>query len=185
MKIAFVHIPKTGGGSVFNWFKNNNLMDLLVYYGHKDLDYIKSHYTGTYSTSFSIVRNTYDKLISSYVFSKNKMLKKANKGDNRETHLKLLAAHEQGLIPFVQTMIDLNYIHTRSQIEYTKGVEHILKTPNENNILQKLTGCSIPIQKTDRILSYNKKDFYTPQYIRFVEKHFGQEIEHFGFQPNY
>ena len=94
MKIAFVHIPKTGGGSIVEWYKRNNLQSQFVFHGHKDIEYIKA-IDNSFNTSFCVVRNTYSRLISAYVFSEAKFRKNIAKGYRVNEMSELLAAWER------------------------------------------------------------------------------------------
>lgn len=61
-KIAFIHIPKTAGVAVVNNFN----MDIEG--DHKNYRYYKEKYPGYYL--FAIVRNPYDRLVSTFEFMK-------------------------------------------------------------------------------------------------------------------
>jgi len=85
MKIAFVHIPKTGGASVYRWWYKNlrNSNFQFVRNGHEFIGNIKEDY----DKSFTITRNTWNRLISLYVFQEQKCYQKIRK--NHQLYLGL------------------------------------------------------------------------------------------------
>ncbi len=184
MKVVFIHIPKTGGGSVFDWW-NKNLKDSdfqLIRNKHCMLDVVKE----PYDTSFTITRNTFDRLISLYSFVEEQCYKAFAKKRNIKANKKKLEAFNKGLIYYINYAFDNSIEGSLSQIDYIKGVDHIFKTETLKNDFKKIqqwANCSIPLRKNIHVGKYNKKHFMTPDFIKLVSTLYEKEIEYFNYKP--
>jgi len=184
MKVAFVHIPKTGGASVYRWWYQN-LKDSqyqLIRNDHLFLNSIQENY----DTSFTITRNTWDRLISLYVFQKVKCEQRIPKNYKVEHYTKMLDVWHKGIEYYIDYSLDKGYNGTTSQLEYIKGVENIFSNETLSDDFKKIKKwfqCDIPLKRNVHIGKYNKKDYLTPKFIDFVYKRFEKEIEYFSYCP--
>ena len=186
-KLAFVHIPKTGGGSVLEWFKRNNIENHLVFYGHKKLYEIQDLHNGKIDYSFVVVRNTYERLISAYEFTYEKAKKKVAKNNNVDINKKILEAHEAGIVEFVKFMHSIDHTSTQSQLQFSLGVDCIVQSSEleKPNKLNSIFNINDPIKKERRVLDYNDEKYYTEDYIDTVYNLYKTEIDFFGYKPKY
>lgn len=185
MNVVFVHIPKTAGGSIYRWWSTNCKDSDFQLIKNKHL--ILQDATQLYDTSFTVTRNTYDKLISLYVFQEHKCYQKIRKKYKVDFYEEILNAWNKGITYYLSYAIDNNFNGVKSQLEYIKGVEHIFSTENLLHDFQKIqtwSNCFVPLQKNVNVGKYNKNDFMTSEYIKFIEKNFEDEIEYFNYKPN-
>lgn len=184
MKVLFVHIPKTAGGSIFRWWLHNCQYTNFELIRNKHLTI--SEATQNFDKSFTVTRNTYDKLISLYVFQEHKCYQKIRKNYKVDFYNSILNAWNKGIIYYLEYALDNQFNGVKSQVEYSRGVDHIFSTENLKNdfkIVQDWANCHIPLEKNVHVGKYNKKDFMTNEYIKFIEKNFEDEIEQFEFKP--
>ena len=185
MKVAFVHIPKTGGASVYRWWYKN-LKDSSFQFIRNDhlfLDSIQEQY----DTSFTITRNTFNRLISLYVFQKVKCDQRLRKNYKVDYYNKMLEVWNKGIIYYLEYSLDNNMNGVTSQLKYIKDVEHIFSNETlsaDFKKIQKWSNCYIPLERNVHVGTYNKKDFMTAEFIKLVSNRFADEIEYFNYQPS-
>lgn len=185
MNVLFVHIPKTAGGSIFRWWLNNCQESNFKIIRNKHLTLADA--TQSFDKSFTVTRNTFDKLISLYVFQEHKCYQKLRKNYKVDFYNNILDAWNKGITYYLEYALDNQFNGVKSQVDYIEGVEHIFSTENLKNdfkTIQDWSNCYIPLEKNVHVGNYNKKDFLTKEYISFVEKHFEKEIEYFNFKPS-
>lgn len=200
MTILFIHIPKTGGTSIRTWFDENVNIERpnsIISFDHTPYyDVVKNY--GNFDWSFTVVRNTYERLVSLYLYSWNKSKRRMEKGiknntiDEDNTFITKIA--EEGIIKFLNTFIDekRNELAGRvlprliSQLEYSNGVDYILRHDNLINdfkIVQEKLNCFIPLTQKRNYMGTEelKLKYYTPEFFKIIEKYYGEEIEYFKF----
>ena len=187
MKIAHVHIPKTAGGSVNDWFKKNS-PDTLIFTGHKTLDKCDEDY----DFSFCIFRNTYHRLISAYEFSRTESVRKYNKRIKKGDYVgaqeakDIMEKEDEGIISWLSYHIDRDANTFWTLDRWSKDVDLILHQENlsvDFQQIQKKINCFVPLEKSHHVLNYDRKKYLTEEYIDFVTKNYKEEIEKYGYQP--
>lgn len=197
----FVHIPKTAGESIKRWLSDNSINfnsdpELL----HKSLDEIKNFYVEkdgkiNYRFSFTVVRNTYDRMISLYEWTKYKRTRKFFKDIKRgnppnPTDKKLIEVLEKGIVYFLNFLKDNpfdNYT-LRSQVDWIKDVDIILRTENiteEFGIIQNKLNCHSPLTQKLHVLDYDPSIYYSDNFLKFVETNFQDELDYFKYLPKH
>ena len=190
--ILFVHIPKAAGGSVKIWARDNQYS--FVTQGHDTIPEIKA--TGkTWTTSFAITRNTYQRMVSLYLWSDFKARKFLRNGKkNIEISTQIVNNHAKGIDYFIEWYAN-NVEDFHNQMEYVEGVDIILEYENleeDFKQIQKLTGISDPLPRTksakfvDTHAAHQEKlnSFITDSYIKTIDRLFPEEIEYFGYTPH-
>lgn len=186
MKVAHVHIPKTAGGSVNQWFKKYT-PESLVFGTHKTIDKC----TKEFDFSFCIVRNTYHRLISSYEFAKSvsleKYKKRLNKGNAQDaiSSLEMMEHIDKGIIPWLKYNIDRDANTFWPLDRWTKDVDIVLHQENLTEDfyqIQEKLNCFKPLEKTHHVLQYNKTQYLTKEYVDFVYKYFYKEIDKYNYK---
>lgn len=186
MLVAFVHIPKTGGGSVKHWW-NQFVADQhsMVTYMHKGLDDVLSYHCCQVDTSFTMVRNTYHRLVSLYVFAQAKAQRALIYDPNDIKALEMLNYHAQGIIPFLRWMQDISHDAVKSQMDYCKNVEHVIvdNNPEQWQIFCDRIGIKGMPERTHRVQNYDFLDFYDQNFQQWVHHNYTAEIDYFEFTP--
>lgn len=188
MKLAFVHIPKTAGGSIKTWFRNH-CNETFVTQRHNLL----KEFNYDYDISFTVTRNTYKRLISLYNHSKIITPQKIFKRELKQTkpeeviHLKEIKKHQdRGLLDYLRYLIDIDDNATKSLLQWTDDVDIVLEQENlktQFKQIQTLANCFVPLPTDIHKMKYNYEDFCTNEYISFIEKNFEKEIELFNYTP--
>jgi hypothetical protein len=181
-KIAMVHIPKTAGGSIKNWIKNNNLSDQFCFSGHDRLVDFPLDYT----ISFTVVRNPYSRLISAYVWSKYDIKRQINKGLKKKSEIRknwLLYQNdviENGIIYWLDWLQEVNLEIGYSQLKWSEGVDIILKQENllQDFIqIQNIVNCHEPLPNSYHKMTYSKENYITDKFVETVNKYYNKEFE--------
>lgn len=186
MKIAYVHIPKTGGGSVKHWWTQDvDPLHKMINQGHKDLHFLADQTTDLIDTSFTVVRNTWKKLISNYVYTRTKLAKKKIKRPYDTLTMEACRHHDMGIIPFTEWMRSINHHNVRCQVSYSQNVEHIIvdHDPRQWSAFCQLLGVDHAPAHTHRVQRYDYAQYLTQDFIEWTADHYALEIERFGFKP--
>lgn len=199
MKSVFIHIPKTAGTSIRHWMNENNLVgkeDSVVHcYGHATLSQVTTTY-GKFDWSFAVARNTYERLASLYLYSRNKskrrMEKALRRNDIDKDNTFIYECAEQGIEYFFEQFIDEKRPELAgglwmSQLEYIEGVDNVLLHHNldkDFEIVQKKLNCFVPLTQNRNYMGTEKKkiELYTDRYVKLVKKYFEEEIDYFKFK---
>ena len=184
MKVAYVHIPKTGGGSIKHWWATEiEDKHQLITHAHLDLMGIISVTGQSIDTSFTVVRNTWSRLISAYVFAKSKIEKKSSKDPGNVWLLDSIVQHNQGIIPWLDWMRSQDHVNTRCQVRYSQGVEHIIRDHalEEWHHLQRVLGLDSVPGRTHRVLEYDQNDYLDQPLIDWIGNNYADEIDLFQF----
>jgi hypothetical protein len=189
---AFVHIPKAAGGSIGNWFKTHIGSPKFV--GHLSLDEMKPlipHFA--YNISFTVTRNTYERMVSMYLFAHRpeRLKKMLSRAQNDADIARLTKQYDDdmfewdnGIENYIQTNRQRNEKHTISQMEYIRNVDIVIDLDNLDQgfkQIQEHTGCFEPLTRASHVQKYNPKEYYTDSYIQFIQDTFPDEIAHFGY----
>ena len=192
MKVAFVHIPKTAGASVQAWLKQNRIHHQPI--GHLTLDEReKRHLPTKYDISFTIVRNTYSRMLSLYNWGKHKIpksiwrAKKQNKTDMLENYFyPMQRAWEKGIVYYIDYCIANELRNVKCQTDFIQDVNIILKYESLQQdflTIQNLVNCREPLSQ--QVHNYKNKTVneYSTEYIRCIKKHFNKDLDYFGYTP--
>lgn len=197
MSIIFVHVPKTAGTSIKQWINDNvnsKYPGKVRCPGHVPFsEVIKTHTSVEWS--FAVVRNTYERLASLYFHSAAKSKRRMEKGirngipDIGNTFV--VETAEKGIVHFYKTFIEdgRKELHDGlwlNQLAYVQGVDTILlhnKLKDDFHIVQEKLNCYEPLTQNRNYMATEteKTNLYNTEYFELIEKHFGEEIEHFKF----
>ena len=194
MKVAFVHIPKTAGGSIKSWLAVNQKNYDFQYQSHPTAHLLLQDMTVSFDFSFTVVRNTYDRMISLYEWSKYKIGTKVRKQEKRNNviktdDLRVIDALEKGINYYLPWICEnTGYSHLmESQMVWIKGVDYIINTENlkeEFKVIQNKLNCYEPLIQTVHKLSYDPVQYYSKEFVSIVEKLYSEEIQYFNYEPN-
>lgn len=194
MDVAFVHIPKTAGGSIKSWLATHQKKYEFRYQSHPTAHVFLQDMTLSFDFSFTVVRNTYDRMISLYEWSKYKIGAKVRKQEKRNKviktdDLRVIDALEKGINYYLPWIYEnTGYSHLmKSQLVWIKGVDYIINTENlkeEFKLIQNKLNCYEPLIQTVHKLSYDPVQYYSKEFVSTVEKLYGDEIQYFNYEPN-
>jgi len=171
---TFIHIPKTAGVSVSNWLVKHisnarQLGHKSIYMGkHADMDFLqKTH--GDLGTTFVIVRNPWDRMVSGYHYIR------------RTTDIKIDFAS------FIKKRWAKGYGCVRKE-QYkfiNDNIDHILRLENldkDFKIIQDFYNIHEPLgspQNTSVHSHYT--DYYTQELIDIVAHEYKKDVELFNY----
>jgi hypothetical protein len=185
MKLAHVHIPKTGGGSIKQWFIENQPKNYTAE-GHKLL----KNFTTDYDKSFTVIRNTYYRLISVFQWAcfttEDKLNKRKLKNNTKDLKFLENALHyqNQGIISYLNFLLDENDPSIMSLKKWTHDVDIVIRLENINEDfiqIQEILNNHTPLVHKKRNLIYNANSLITNEYVKFVEKHWYEEINQYRY----
>ena len=185
---AFVHIPRTAGGSIKLWAQQNNIP--LTVFGHYTAIQLKE--ITTWNQCFTVTRNTYSRLISLYLFSKPKAEKNIRlvrkyveiSKQVLENHSKVIEYFTKWYVTEIPTFYN--------QLEYIKGVDILLSFENliqDFTKIQSIIGCQAPLvqskhkkyTKKFHAPSVTPKELLTTGYINTIKYLFAEELDYFDY----
>lgn len=191
-KITFVHIPRTGGTSIGHWLLSNiNSTYRYSYYDHPTISNMHCR-----STSFTVVRNPWDRLVSIYHFiinlsSNDRAFRNISKTDRAllnqvSDRVRMLEFNDwiASLDGFVSP-VNLPYTVFSNQIEWSKNVDIILRFESLNQdfkIIQDLLNCSSPLIHQNKTDHSAYQDIYNSYSKDLVYKWFKPDIDQLGYE---
>lgn len=176
-RCTFIHLEKNGGTSITQWLKENcsgyrisgkhTPYRKLLKKGFSDLGF-----------TFAVVRNPWDRVVSSFVYQLHKEEKRASKiGTSYE---KLTFEQWVDTISSYQS----HYI-TKPQLPRIDGVDYVLKFENLDSDfvkIQELLECYEPLKKINTSQHTEYKNYYNERTKQIVEKIYTVDIEKFGYE---
>lgn len=185
-KIIFIHIPKTAGVS----FLKSMFGDVTLE-GHRSVSFYKKIFKNTYSDflTFTIVRNPWDRLYSSYKFLQKGGINIHDK-NAFQTHLCNYRDFEDFVINGLDQKIIWKIVHFIPQynficdendkilVDYVGKFENLKKSVEEINDIFKL---DFELEHHNKNYKKNFKDIYTPEMIEKVSQIYQKDIDIFEY----
>jgi len=191
IRLLHLHIPKTAGSSIREWFLYNCLHRKYIYVGHN----LNDLYTRKHDKSFTVVRNTYDRIISVWEWALQtrrgdlETAKFLNKPEKIKLFNEQLRHIDKGTIDYLEFCIDENDPMVCNQIEWSKDIDYVLRLEeldNDFSFIAKVVKWEKPLNFREKEISYDKNKYLNNKdFINFVNKHWGDEIEHFKYRIEY
>ena len=188
MKIGFVHIPKSAGGSITRWARENHA-DVFVGIGHNSLaEYNKFHFDRT----FAIPRNTYRRILSLYNWADYKYTKTLIKNSETSEKYKMASRQQKywskGIVPFCDYIFENPQVRSHhDQLKYIKDVD--LLVPYESLAedfykIQELFQSTAPLvhRAHSRTSNLHISDLST-DFVKCIKRHFAEELDYFEYEP--
>jgi hypothetical protein len=201
MEALFIHIPKTAGTSIREWYNsninnNNTNTNKVTCYGHVPYSTSVEKSNITFDWSFSVVRNTYERLASLYLYSWNKskrrMEKASRRGEIDTTNTTIVREAEKGIENFFKVFIEEGRTELAgglwmSQLTYSSGVDYILRHENlqeDFKIVQDKLECHNPLTQNRNFMNSDSKKIqnYSESYFKLIELYFQEELDYFKFK---
>lgn len=209
LPILYIHIPKTGGSSVSEWYTQQYGTYRMCIHGSMKVDLL---YNASKSMpSFTIVRNPYDLVYSWYRWMKTKLTEMKEVCDRTGMPFPRECQDEayswsRGFEYWLERNIDVksiiddgelsfnNISPSYNQLSYCKRddivcVDHFLKLENieqDWKIVQEITKSPYNLGLHNRTVfrGQDYKDAHTVVTKRIVEKYYEEDLETFGYKFN-
>ena len=189
-EVVFVHVPKTGGASVLQICIRHGVR--LIGHDLRNPNYIslaeyRKRKTGIYS--FSIVRNPWDRVVSTYYFLKSGGIKQEDKEDAERFVTRYSCFDEFVLEAFRDNTI-LEQIHFRPQYKWISDDRGII-TDQLGRFENLQIDCSrwfsmigLPNYKLPHVNRSRHdlyKTYYTKQTQEIIRRIYSRDIQLFGY----
>jgi len=198
-KLIFIHIPKTGGSSLACPGYKGVLLPYLgetdiVHGSHPSARILKKKFPDVWNDyyKFAVVRNPWERLVSSYFYFLGKIVGK-DFDKKKETELGKKIAAFQNFDDFCRSLNHLPLdTHFSSQLDF-------ITDEDENVIMDKvcrletitedfaavcsetgLPDISLPVKRRTRHAHYSH--YYTDEGIENVRRHYSRDIDFFGYE---
>ena len=185
-KTIFIHIPKTAGISLVK-----SIFGDVTLEGHRSVSYYKQVFKNRYSDffTFTIVRNPWDRLYSSYKFLQKGGINIHDK-NAFETHLSIYKDFEDFVINGLNEKIISKITHFIPQHEFICDkngeiiVDYVGKFENLNKAVDKINDIlksEFKIEHHNKTNKKNYKDIYTTEMIVKVNQIYQKDIDIFEY----
>jgi hypothetical protein len=196
---VFIHVPKNAGTSVSTWLRRHLDNSKTVKRKHDSYSEIQRKYGNDLGFSFAIVRNPWDRVVSSYFYNKKRFEWKYQNIDQiiedkkRKNSKALLKAENIKKIKEIILKDDFElYVRSKlfqpvelSQVTMTNGVQCILKYENLNkdfSIIQDYFNIEqgLPLKNTSSHRSY--RNYYNNETKNIVYKYYKDDIKKWKYE---
>jgi len=185
-KTIFIHIPKTAGVSLVK-----SIFGDVTLEGHRSVSFYKQVFGKIYSDffTFTIVRNPWDRLYSSYKFLQKGGINIHDK-NAFETHLSIYKDFEDFVLNGLNEKIISKITHFIPQHEFICDkngkiiVDYVGKFENLNKLVDKINDILKSEFKLEHHNKTNKKDYkdiYTTEMIEKVHQIYQKDIDIFEY----
>lgn len=206
INVLFIHIPKTGGSSVDNYFaqKINKTLDTSLYYEEKpskfygvslqhqtlqtikgNPDFFKINWNNI--TLMTIVRNPYTRILSE-VFWRRCHLMKHNKNIKMYQNKEEVELQIKNYINLYKNDNNVLDNHMRPQYEFLIDLDNninkniiILRTEKLTELMKKQGWNDFNFKKNESI-KFNPTDWLTPDSISLINEVYSKDFEYFGYE---
>lgn len=191
--LVFIHIPKNGGTSVSHWLREN-LGGEKGTKKHSGMMHLAEEWPDVVNpTTFAIIRNPWDRMISLYHFQGRKLQSKLDrnkgKGDFRIKYEKEMKYWNEGFESWLINCKDNGtywFTYSYNQVVWmTPEPTYILRfetLENDFKIIQDITKCYEPLPITNSTEHKHYSEYYNAKTKDLVAELFKEDITRFNYE---
>tara|TARA_R100000458_G_C8118162_1_gene138144 strand:- start:38 stop:589 length:552 start_codon:yes stop_codon:yes gene_type:complete len=179
-KLIFTHIPKTAGTSIKEALLNDNNFSLLDSQKHESIHNIKKNNIKAYNKyrKFTVVRNPYDKMISTYFF-----LQKNNINKHMDVRQFNEWIKDPYKLPCIQKLpIQTKYLLIVPQYLWIDETVTVLKYENLNNELNKFLNQKIVLPKINNSKHEHYLKYYNNKSLTIIRERYKEDFNKFNYE---
>ena len=196
-KILFLHVPKTGGTNILNYFvkRHDSKDNLKLYYpvgdlewSHATYDMCKKELGNIFNEiyKFTIVRNPYDKMVSEFFYRKKYNYKRTF--NSLEMNFEKFINHLYENFQSIKQMPHIEQSHFIPQKKFCgEGVNEFKFEKFEEIILflNKKFNLAIVNKKENQSEHSNYKEYYNDEIAKKIFKLYEEDFDYFKYPSNY
>lgn len=181
IKIIFVHVQKSGGSSIVNFFektKNHNKIKIDIKYLNKKKENINDYF------KFTVIRNPWDRMVSFYHYHKEKILKNNNPTEIWKylkdlTFKKFLKSTKFQKWALVNNITDFITYNKKTHIDYYINFENF---ENDFKVVKQISGMENKLLEWNKSTHKEYKHYYNDKSKKIIDFLFKKEIKFFNFK---
>jgi len=181
IKIIFVHVQKSGGSSIVNFFKktkNHNKIKIDIKYLNKKKENINDYF------KFTVIRNPWDRMVSFYHYHKEKILKNNNPTETWKylkdlTFKKFLKSTKFQKWALVNNITDFINYNKKTHIDYYINFENF---ENDFKVVKQISGMENKLLEENKSTHKEYKHYYNDKSKKIIDFLFKKEIKFFNFK---
>lgn len=184
LKTIFLHVPRAAGTSISNILRSHPDDIQCRGYSHMTVDKAKRNFNRVWNSyyKFSVVRNPYDKVFSSWKFrNRIKEYEKEMIFDDFNEFVKFLDGY---IHPKKQNILGSQFLWYGDPIEldyilpFEKLGECWYKVAEQIGIDDKL----VHVNQSRRVDDKDYRKYYNEESKKIVEKYYRKDLEYFGYK---
>jgi chondroitin 4-sulfotransferase 11 len=179
-KLIFIHIPKTAGTSIKKLFLNDNDFSLLTNLKkHEPIYNIKKNNINDYNKykKFAIVRNPYDRIVSSYFFLQKMNIKNFFQTIEFNEWIKNPCKHPCKLLPGLT-----KYLLLAPQYLWIDETVNILKYENLNKELNTFLNKKVNLPKINNSIHEHYLNYYNNKSLNIIYHRYKEDFKKFNYK---
>lgn len=180
-KIIFVHVQKSGGTSIVNFFKNpknHNKISIDIKYLNEKKEDINDYF------KFTVIRNPWDRMVSFYHYHKEKIIKNDNPTKTWEylkdlTFKKFLKSTKFQKWALVNNITDFITYNKKIYIDYYINFDNF---ENDFKVVKQISGMENELLEKNKSIHKSYKHYYNDKSKKIINFLFKKEIKFFNFK---
>lgn len=188
LKLVFIHIPKTGGTSIYHWLKNQTDQTVALWgnkdgidYAHLTLDQVNRMMSFNLEDyfKFAFVRHPLDRIYSAYLQPYRQTNPKLSFDQFLENYVKLAGKLDPSLV-HLWPMYHFVTINGKISVDFIGRLENW--SDDISFVKMKCNLSGLPIHLNKNKIQSNYIDFYKPEQIKIIKNIYQIDFDLFGYK---